>query len=99
MNVMEHSEFMSAVKELESQIMEEVGDAEKYMGCADRWKNDAQVSSTYMSIAKQELDHAKKLQDMLPMIKGTEEFTPEQKTIITFLMDMNADQIRKVANR
>ena len=96
---MEHSEFMSAVKELESQIMEEVSDAQKYMSCADHWKNDAAIATNYMSIAKQEIEHAKKLQDMLPMIKGTEEFTPEQKTIITFLMDMNADQIRKVANR
>ena len=96
---MEHSEFMSAVKELESQIMEEVGDAQNYMNCADHWKSETAIASGYSAIAKQELEHAKKLQDMLPLIKGSEEFTPEQKTIITFLMDMNADQIRKVANR
>ena len=96
---MENTAFMSSVKDMESQIMEEVTGAQEYMSCADHWKDNPTVSANYSAMAKQELDHAKKLTDMLPMIKGNEEFSEDQKVIINFLSDMNNDQIRRIANR
>lgn len=93
-------EFMSVIKSMESQIMEEVTGAQEYMACSDRWKSSSSpISTHYMEMAKQELDHAKKLNDMLPLIKGSEVFTDEQIIIVKFLMDMNSDQIRKVASK
>ena len=91
---------MSAVKAIESQVMEEVTGAQEYMNCADSWKNqNSTIAAYYNDMAKQELDHARRLQDMLPLIKGTGDFTEDQKTIINFLVEMNADQIRRVANK
>lgn len=93
---MDHVEFMSTVKEIESQIMEEVTGSQDYMNCADHWKNDSTVNATYTTMAKQELDHAKNLNGILSTMK---DLTDEQKTIIKFLIDMNSDQIRRVSNR
>ena len=96
---MDHVEFMTSIKDMESQIMEEVTGAQEYMKCADHWKENATVATNYLNMGKQELEHAKKLTDMLPMIKGPNEFTEDQKVIINFLSDMNNDQIRRIANR
>ena len=93
---MDSTEFMSSVKEIESQIMEEVTGAQDYMNCADHWKNDSTASSTYIAMAKQELEHAKNLNGLLSVMK---DLTDEQKTITKFLVDMNNDQIRRVSNR
>lgn len=93
---MDHFDFMSSVKEMESQIMEEVTGAQEYMNCSDHWKNDPTISSTYVAMAKQELEHAKNINSMLSSIK---EISEDQKTIIKFLVEMNNDQIRRVSNR
>ena len=93
---MEHVEFMSNVKDMESQIMEEVTGAQEYMSCADHWKSDPSISSTYISMAKQELEHAKNINSMLASLKGLNE---DQKIIVDFLVDMNNDQIRRVSNK
>lgn len=95
-----HNDFMSAVKAIESQIMEEVSGSQEYMACSERWKNSCpSISANYAEMAKQELEHAKKLQEMFPLIKGTDEFTDEQMTIIKFLVEMNNDQIRRIATK
>lgn len=96
---MDNTTFMSAIKDMESQIMEEVTGAQEYMSCSDHWKDNPTVSTNYLAMAKQELDHAKKLTDMLPMIKGAEEFSEDQKVIVNFLSEMNNDQIRRISNR
>lgn len=87
---------MSNVKDMESQIMEEVTGAQEYMTCAEHWKNDSTISSTYMTMAKQELEHAKNINNMLSSFK---ELSEDQKVIVKFLVDMNNDQIRRVSNK
>lgn len=79
--------------------MEEVTGAQEYMNCADKWKNEPAIATKYSTMAKQELEHAKNLNEMLPMVKGTDTFTDEQAAVIKFLVEMNNDQIRRVANR
>ena len=97
---MMNEDFMSSVKSMESQVMEEVTGAQEYMACADHWRTSSpSISTHYTEMAKQELEHAKKLNDMLPLIKGSDVFTDEQTTIVKFLMEMNIDQIRKVASK
>ena len=93
---MDHFDFMSSVKEMESQIMEEVTGAQEYMNCSEHWKSDPTISSTYAAMAKQELEHAKNINSMLSSMK---EISEDQKTIIKFLVEMNNDQIRRVSNR
>lgn len=87
---------MSNVKDMESQIMEEVTGAQEYMTCSEHWKNDSTISSTYMTMAKQELEHAKNINNMLSSFKDLSE---DQKVIVKFLVDMNNDQIRRVSNK
>lgn len=93
---MDQIEFMSSMKDMETQIMEEVTDAQKYMLCADHWKSEPSIANTYMTIAKQEIEHAKNINEMMSSLKN---LSDDQKVIVKFLIDMNNDQIRRVSNK
>lgn len=93
---MDQVEFMSDVKDMESQIMEEVTGAQEYVNCSEHWKNDSTISSTYMTMAKQELEHARNINGMLSSLK---DLSDDQKVIVKFLVEMNNDQIRRVSNK
>ena len=89
---------MQKVEKIEGQVMEEVNDSREYQYCANRWANEsASISSTYMTIAKQELDHATKLNAVLSEIGSMPGMTDDQKAVIKFLVEMNSGQIRKAS--
>jgi len=82
------------IRKIEGQVMEEVDDVKGYLDCYYKWKDvNKDVAKTYLDIATQELEHAKKLHDILALL--VPEATPEQKYLIKFMQDLNAGQIRE----
>lgn len=93
---MEHSEFMQKIEKIEGQVMEEVDGSKEYTACSNKWSGiDATISSTYASMAKQELEHAAKLNSILGEMRTKPEMNDDQRAVITFLVEMNNGQIKK----
>lgn len=93
--------MVKEIKRIEYQVMEELHGAKHYMEDAKLWKemaghddpNSMQYSSIckrYTEMAKQELQHAKDLSDMLKQLKGTDQSVD---MLIDFLIDVNNEQI------
>ena len=87
---------MQKIEKIEGQIMEEVDGSKEYMTCSNKWAGtDISISSTYAGMAKQELDHATKLNSILNEMRNKPEMSDDQKAVIAFLVEMNSSQIRK----
>lgn len=95
---MEHNEFMQKIEKLEGQVMEEVDGSREYMNCSSKWSaKDPSIASIYASMAKQELDHATKLNSILLDLHSKPEMDDDQKAVIKFLTEMNASQIKRAS--
>ena len=95
---MDSTVFMSKIEKIEGQVMEEVDGSREYTNCAAKWAGEnATISSSYASMAKQELEHATKLNGFLNEMKSNPELTEDQVAVVKFLVEMNAGQIKKAA--
>ena len=84
-----------AVRDIEGQVMEEIDGVKSYISCFMKWKDsDKDVAKIYLDIATQELEHAKKIHNILATL--VPKATPEQVYLIRFMQHLNAEQIQGV---
>ena len=93
---MDSNDFMNKIEMIEGQIMEEVDGSREYRSCSEKWATkDTAISNQYLTMSKQELEHASKLNGILLDMHSKAEMTDDQKAVIKFLVDLNTRQIRK----
>lgn len=85
--------MLDDIKKIEGQIMEEINGSKEYLICSEKWSDEMpSVSKMYAEMSQTEMEHAKKLNNLLKSMIS-DKSTLEEKAVINFLLEVNNEQI------
>ncbi len=90
---------MKIILHLRKQIEEEFGDAEKYIGCATRYRSDySELADTYYKLSTEECGHASELYaQMVKLIEDFKKTKSPPEALVEMWDDFKEDYIHETA--
>lgn len=82
------------IRKIVEQIMEEISGSKEYLKCSIKFETkNPEIAKNYLLMAKQEIEHAEHLNDILQTIQSLSETTDDVKNIIEFICEIIKERI------